>query len=98
MIAKKVDPTDVIAELGPDFDDLTAQNGLQEGIKTQLREQTKLVETANTKSYNDASQGCDMVITAFGKRSQQAKEAVNLRKGVRPVSRKAKTKPTPPTP
>jgi len=98
MIAAKVDPTDVIAKLGPDFDDLTTQNNVQEGIKTQLRDQTKLVEAANTKAYNDGSQGCDMVITAFGKRSEQAQEAMNLRKGVRPVARKAKSTAAKPTP
>jgi hypothetical protein len=96
MIAAKVAPTDLIAKLGPDQTTLTEENNTQEGLKTQLRDQTPVVHAANTKAYNDASQGCDMVITAFGKRSAQAQEAINLRKAVRPVPKKNTPAPAAP--
>lgn len=100
MIAAKVDPTDLIATLGTDHDTLTVENDKQEGIKTQLRDQTTVVETAKADAYADASKACDMIITAFGRNSEQATEAVNLRKSVRPAPHKtastaAKTKPAP---
>ena len=44
------------------------------------------VNAAAATAYGDASKGCDMVITAFGRGSAQAQEATNLRKGVRPAS------------
>jgi hypothetical protein len=98
MIAAKVDPTEVIAKLDPDKDTLSNENDKQEGLKTQLRDQTKVVNTSSTTAYNDCSRGCDMVITAFGRQSEQAQEATNLRKGVRPVKHKDTTTPgtTPP--
>jgi hypothetical protein len=100
MIAAKVDPTDLIALLGTDHDSLTVENDKQEGLKTQLRDQTTTVETVKADTYADASKACDMVITAFGRNSEQAQEAVNLRKSVRPSPHKtataaAKTTPAP---
>jgi hypothetical protein len=97
MITAKVDPSDIIAKLGPNTDALALENGKQETLKTQLRDQTKLVEGLNTTAYADASQGCDLVIAAFGKRSEQAAEATRLRKGVRPVSRNNGNPPAPTT-
>jgi len=95
MVAAKIDPSDLIAKLGPDGDALALENDKQEGLKTSLRTQTATVEGLNTAHYKDGSNGCDMVITAFGRGSEQAKEAVNLRKSVRPVSRPAKNNPAP---
>lgn len=95
MIAAKIDPTDLIARLGPANQTLAQENDKQEGMKTTLREQTKTVEGLNTAHYRDGSNGCDMVITAFGRQSEEAQEAVNLRKGVRPVTRKSKDDPAP---
>jgi hypothetical protein len=94
MTAAGVDPTALITKLGTDHTDLSAKNNVQEGFKTQLRDQTKLVEAANSLTYADCSRACDMIITAFGRNSEQAQEATNLRKSIRPVTRKA----TPPTP
>jgi hypothetical protein len=37
------------------------------------------------KAFFDSGLRCDMFISAFGKKSQQAKEAINLRKAVRPA-------------
>ncbi len=100
MIAQGVDPTAMIAKLQTDHDDLFAQNSSQEDLKTQLRMQTETVDASNTQAYMDGSNACDLVISAYGRTSQQAKEAINLRKSVRPVTRKAKTDPDtpPPTP
>ena len=100
MIAAKVDPTDLIATLGTDHDTLAVENDKQEGLKTQLRDQTTTVEGVKADTYAHSSKACDMIITAFGRNSEQAQEAMNLRKSVRPSPHKtasaaAKTKPTP---
>ena len=95
MIAAGVDPTALIAQLGPLHTTLNTENIKQEGIKTELRTQTEVVEAAKGDAYTTASRGIDMVISAFGRTSQQAKEAVALRKSVRP---EPPTPPTPPTP
>lgn len=86
MIAAKVDPTDVIAKLPVESKAVSDANDVQEGIKTQLKDATTAVNEAVATAYGDASNGCDMVITAFGRGSAQAQEATNLRKGVRPAS------------
>lgn len=100
MIAAKVDPTDLIAKLDPDGKAITAANDVQEGIKTQLKDATKAVNAVVATGYNDSSKGCDMVITAFGRGSSQAQEAINLRKGVRPAAHHETPAPAPakPTP
>jgi hypothetical protein len=92
MVAAGVDPTALIAKLGTDTDSLSQVNDKQEGLKTQEREQTTVVEGVKTTTYNDGSKACDMVITAFGRNSEEAQEAINLRKSVRPVSRSAAAK------
>jgi hypothetical protein len=92
MVAAGVDPTALIAKLGTDTDSLSQENDKQEGLKTQEREQTTVVEGVKTTTYNDGSKACDMVITAFGRNSEEAQEAINLRKSVRPVSRSAAAK------
>jgi len=92
MVAAGVDPTALITKLGTEHDTLAVENDKQEGLKTQLRDQTTVVETAKGKAYNDGSNACDMVITAFGRNSQQAQEATNLRKSVRPDTRQAAAK------
>jgi hypothetical protein len=86
MIAAKIDPTDLIAQLDPEAKAITAANDVQEGIKTQLKDATTAVNAAVATAYGDCSNACDMVITAFGRGSSQAQEATNLRKSVRPAS------------
>lgn len=87
MIAAKVDPSDLIATLGTDSTTLASANDVQEGIKTQLKDQTIVVNQAAADAYADCSNACDMVITAFGRGTSQAQEATNLRKSVRPSAR-----------
>jgi hypothetical protein len=86
MIAAKVDPTDLIAKLPVESKAMSDANDVQEGIKTQLKDATKAVNAAVATAYDDCSKACDMVITAFGRGSSQAQEAINLRKGVRPAA------------
>ncbi len=95
MILKNEDPSARIAEIPPLVEELTEQNGVQEKMKTDLRDQTALVERLKAELYNVCSSGCDKVITAFGRPSEQAKEATNLRKGLK--TEKRKTDPTPPS-
>jgi hypothetical protein len=100
MIAAKVDPTDIIAQLPVESKAVSDANDVQEGIKTQLKDATIVVNDAVATAYNDASNGCDMVITAFGRGSSQAQEAINLRKSVRPAAHHETPAPAPakPTP
>lgn len=95
MIAAGVDPTAGLAALDPAVTTLNAQNAVQENIKTQLRNQTPVVEAARNEAYGKASNLCDLLISAFGRTSQQAKEATNLRKSLRPQKSKPANPPTP---
>jgi hypothetical protein len=96
MIAAGVDPTALITGLDTKHDSLNTKNIAQEAIKTQLRTQTELVDAEKTDGYDLASQACDMVISAFGRTSQEAAEATALRKSVRPAPRRTPSTPTPP--
>ena len=96
MILKDEDPTIRIASLTSIADQLEVENAKQEKMKTDLRAQTALVESLKGKGYNVASGGCDKVIVAFGRGSQQAKEATNLRKSLRTDSGDGSV--TPPAP
>lgn len=93
MIAAGVDPTTLLAQVDTQLTDLNTKNAAQENLKTQLRDQTALTDTAKNTAYTTGSKGCDLLISAFGRTSAQAREATNLRKGLRPQSR---PQPTPP--
>ena len=96
MILKDEDPTSRIASLTSIADQIEVENAKQEKMKTDLRAQTALVDSLKGKGYNVASGGCDKVIVAFGRGSQQAKEATNLRKSLRTDSGDGSV--TPPAP
>lgn len=84
MVAAGVDPTAMLTQLDPAQVDLTSKNTVQENLKTQMRNQTPLVDAARDKAYTIASNLCDKVISAFGRTSEEAQEATNLRKKMHP--------------
>lgn len=92
MVAAGIDPTTTLAKLAAAQTDLSAQNDVQEKLKTQLREQTAVVEAARDKTYTLASNLCDQVISAFGRASERATEATNLRKKLHPKTLSAAAK------
>jgi hypothetical protein len=94
MAAEGVDPTAQLAQLDTTQTGLSTQNAAQESLKTQLRKQTMVVESARDKAYTVASNLCDQVITAFGKTSEQAQEATNLRKKLHPKTTSTTTQAT----
>ena len=98
MVAKGVDPTANITTIGTNRDSLNTENTKQETYKTQLHDQTALVDQVNATAYTVASNGADQVIAAFGSTSQVAKEARALRKSLKHTSRTKTPTPTPPTP
>ena len=99
MITKGVDPTAVIGLIGPAHAGLTTENIKQEGMKTALKTQIEVVETSKGALYTLSSRSIDMIISAYGRTSLQAKEASALRKSVRPVKTSKTTPPaTPATP
>lgn len=93
MIANGIDPTTGLTALDTAQTDLSAQNAVQENLKTQLRDQTVIVDAARDKDYTLASNLCDQIIAAFGKTSEQAQEATNLRKKLHPKSAKKAQNP-----
>jgi hypothetical protein len=94
-----VDLTALIGLISPAHAGLTTENIKQEGMKTALKVQTEVAETSKGALYTLSSRGSDMIISAYGRTSPQAKEATALRKSVRPVKTTKTTLPaTPPTP
>lgn len=87
MSANGVDATAMIAQLAANNNDLAAKHSAQVILKTQLKEQTALVEEAKALAYANASQACDRVISAFGRTANESKEAIHLRKALRFHSR-----------
>jgi hypothetical protein len=96
MIAKGVDPTALIASLGTKHTSLNNENITQESLKTQLRNQTTVVENEKADGYDLASRACDMIISAYGRTSEAAVEATNMRKSVRPAPRREPSAPATP--
>jgi len=95
LLAQKLDVADDILTLRANAKELTKQNGIQEGFKTQLTDQTVVVENLNDTGYNGASSLLDSAIGKLGKRTTQAKEGGQLRSK---LHGKAKAKKTPATP
>ena len=95
LIAKKLDPTDDITALRLNAAELTKQNGVQEGLKTQLKDQTTKVTTLNGGGYDAASTALDSAVGKLGKKTTQGQEGSDLRTKLRGKESKAKTKPTP---
>lgn len=85
MVANGNDPTAALALLAPAQTDLATQNGIEQGIKTQLRTQTPITEASRDKAYSYSSYLVDQVVSAFGRNSEIAQEAINLRKKLRPA-------------
>ena len=96
MVTKGIDPTAMLALVETAQTDLSAKNTVQEGLKTQLRDQTLVVEAARDHAYSVAGNLCDQVISAFGRSSEQAQEATNLRKKLHPKSPKTPEPPANP--
>ena len=95
LIAKKLDPTDDIAALRADAATLTAQNGVQEGLKTQLKDQTAVVSGLNNNGYGSASTLLDSAVGKIGKTTAQGQEGSDLRANLRSNPPKPSTPPTP---
>ena len=83
LIAKKLDPTDDIAQLPLDAKALTDANQDQESLKTQLKEKTTQVEDLNSQGYANASTLLDAAIGKLGKTTPAGKEGARLRSQLR---------------
>lgn len=97
MITKGVDPTATIADLTAKGATLTTKNETQEATKTLLRQQTEDVNATKDDLEKVASAACDMILAAYGRTSEEAKEATRLRNSIYTTIRRTPT-PTPPTP
>ena len=96
MTAKGFDPTARMAQLDTLAASLSAEDEKQEAMKTSLRQQTDLVISIKDKLVKEASAACDTILAAYGRGTDQAKEATRLRNSVSTVThRAAKTKTTP---
>jgi peptide subunit release factor RF-3 len=94
MIAKDSDPTARITRLETKVTTVTNENQKQEAIKTTLRDQTTLVEEKKDDLERESSSACDAIIAAFGRDSEQGREATKLRSSV--TSKRSKQSGTPP--
>jgi len=97
MIAKGVDPTASIADLTAKAASLTTKNENQEATKTLLRQQTEDVNATKDDLEKVASAACDMILAAYGRTSEEAKEATRLRNSIYTTIKRT-PKPATPTP
>jgi len=80
MIAKKLDPSDIIDGIvagGPPIDE---QDRVQEDAKMKWQAETTTLNGLKNNYYATFSKGVDMVIAAYGRGSLEAKEATRIRK------------------
>ena len=98
LIAKGYDPTTIIGEINTDATTLANENATQESLKTQLKNQTVVVETKRDGLYAKISSTLDVGIGLLGKTTPEGKEGQQIRTTLLGSTAPAPTPPTPPTP
>ncbi|MBI3881609.1 MAG: hypothetical protein HY301_16295 [Verrucomicrobia bacterium] len=100
MIAKAVDPTAVITSLTAQGPVLSTRNAVQDKMQKDIAPVTVEVNGLKDTHYTDSSAALDLVIGTFGKRSSEAKQAQDIRKGLTKTKKRGNggSTPTPPTP
>jgi len=98
MTAKGFDPTTQMANLATKTNSLVGKNQEQEAMKTSLRTLTTEVEGIKDEAERAASSACDTILAAFGRGSEQGKEATRLRSSIAPRARASSGGTTPPAP
>jgi hypothetical protein len=79
-------------ELRTLLDTLVSENATQEGMKSQLVKQTKVVESVSRQAYTTGSGMVDAMAGFLGKTTPEAKALARLRSDVRAGSKAAKAK------
>jgi len=98
MTAKGFDPTTLLATLATTTTTLVGKNQEQEAAKTALRTLTTEVEGIKDETERAASSACDSILAAFGRSSEQGKEATRLRSSIAPRARSSSGGTPPPAP
>lgn len=99
LIAKGYDPTAIIAEINSDAENLATENATQESLKTQLKNQTVVVETKRDALYNKISTTLDAAAGLLGKTTPEGKEGLAIRARLRGIPSSPPTPaPAPPSP
>ena len=97
MITKKLDPSDIIDGIESGGPAIDTQDRVQEDAKMKWQAETTTLNGLKNDYYSTFSRGVDMVITAYGRGSLEAKEATRIRKEL--TGSNGKDKGTnPPTP
>jgi hypothetical protein len=97
MIVKKRDPSDIIDGLTAKKPGLVEKDRQQEDAKQALAVKTSEYVGLRADFYSTFSQGCDLIITAYGRGSANAKEATRIRRLLTDRGTGGST-PPPPTP
>jgi len=100
LIAKGYDPTAIIAEINTDAESLATENATQESLKTQLKNQTIVVETKRDNLYNKISTTLEAAVGLLGKTTPEGKEGLLIRSTLRgePPAPPTPPPPVPPSP
>ena len=98
MTAQGVNPTAIMASITTKVPELIALNAEQENLKTQLRAKTEAVGTLKDEVEKLASTACDKILATYGRTSNEAKEATQLRTRVTSPAAHRAAKPAPVTP
>ncbi|MBI5685044.1 MAG: hypothetical protein HZC54_08175 [Verrucomicrobia bacterium] len=98
MIPKGMDPTVLLAGADAKIASMNAKNQEQEAAHTAWKERTDELAPLKDDVYADIAQGCDMVITAFGRTSPRGQEATALRRQITGRSGGGGTPPAPQPP
>jgi len=96
-IAKGYDPTTIIADINSDAEDLATENATQESLKTQLKNQTVVVETKRDALYNKISTTLDAAAGLLGKTTAEGKEGLAIRASLGGLPTPPPSPPPPPT-
>lgn len=98
MVAKGIDPTALLAGVDAKIAAMNDKNQEQEAARTAWKECTDELAPLKDDVYAVIAQGCDMVITAFGRTSPRGQEATALRKQITSRSSSGGTQPATPQP
>jgi hypothetical protein len=96
LLAKGLNVTAWITELGTQKETAVTKNDEQEALKAALRTKTVETDTAFSAAYDSASTRLDAMIGVLGKTTPEGQQAARIRSDIRRGS--TTPTPTPPTP
>lgn len=98
LIAKNYDPTNDMADLGTKCGTFSTEDQKQESMKTDLKNQTNLVNGLGNDLYDLTSSTLDAAIGKLGKTTPEGKEGARIRSNLRGRGGSDTPPPPPPNP